>query len=171
MLGTVFEITSYTESTAGCDREGPSSMDQLDGETFLYLYEAESFGSQITSTITCLSPDECRTKAQAWKSEQRPPASRAVFYFHRSTGRNQREGIWRTTGMAGFEQGKCQSAESGSSTMELTGNALRVELRAARADLPADEQGSCSTAATEKALEGKPCSVRRVLRARAHSPL
>jgi hypothetical protein len=166
----LFEISEYSENAKGCDVAGPSILGELQGDRFLYVYEAKVFGAGLTAVASCKSADACRATSKAWREEQRTPPTNVTLSFLETVDEGHRQGISRFTGFAGAS-GPCTEAHDGTTKLELRGDTLSMELRAAVGDVPRDERGMCSTAAAVKGLAGKPCTLHRVLRAKAVGPL
>ena len=158
----IYQVSSHTENTAGCDAEGAAVRQT---SPFFFVRKDKLLDYPYYNLMGCKSLTDCRTAAKdPMHFEQ------LNFIFHTPKSPTTLTGSTRFTG---FKDGKtCTKPSVSEHSFVRTGDDVRIESRTRVGDdYPADNEGFCSTSLGERASRGKPCAELVVVTAKFVEPL
>ena len=64
----IYQTTSYSKNSAGCDAAGASTLDTLQDKYFV-IVGSQVFGENILNVVACQSVSDCKSKRASVTSE------------------------------------------------------------------------------------------------------
>lgn len=160
----IYALRTYTVNAEGCEREGPSALDQL-RDRFILVFPAETMGQPRLGVLSCRDLDECRDKARR-QAEGEMLSGEFGYEFVAIGADGRLSARYASTGFASEDHKTCTGGSASDRSLERADGVLRLEERTRRAlDYPADDQGACWTDRAQAAAEGQPCGQLTVLTA------
>jgi len=164
-----YELTAFTENTAGCDSEGASTFDSKLERSFV-MVGAEFFGTRYMPLASCADPADCAAVVSAIRT----PSGYAPEYtltLSTEAGPNELGGLLAMSGL--LENGVCTGRDYTAHTLTREGDTIRVESRLIPlADAP-PEDGICWAEPVKQRAEaeGRPCTELQVISGTKVGPL
>ena len=165
-IGGVWAVESHTTNAAGCDAEGPSTLDAVRERHFVAV-ATKTLGESRLTLASCVDVGACRDKERRLAAGEM--LSGEWFYEFTTVAEGGRLAArYASTGFASEDRKTCSGGSASERTLEVRDGKLRIEERTRTArDYPADAEGGCWTDRALAAAEGQPCSRLQVLIATA----
>jgi hypothetical protein len=154
-LEGIYNVTAWTENTAGCGAEGASVLETMSDKA-IYVEEDEFFGEKFVAAVHCTDEADCRAKA----------GMDTLFldgFFFESGGDDDG---WK--GQTVFASGTdmCSGQVIDHAMSGDVGTSIRIESRTRESrPFAKDSEGFCDTDDAREAAEGQPCTELEVLSA------